>query len=162
MSLAGWEHLALAFLLLLIGAGLLLLEFTVVSWGLLTVAALVAAGFGVWLAFSVNTLAGWLFLLVVPVLATIATRLGLRGLRAAGAVVEAQTDSDAGYRHVAEAIGVSPGSRGELVTDALPTGRARFAGGEVDIVVSGNSLPRGRAVVVLRIEGPLVVVSEVR
>ncbi len=84
-------------------------------------------------------------------------------MRAAGAVaVTTAIIADAGYHHRATEAGIAAGARGELVTDAMPTGRARFSGGEADVQVLGAALPRGAAIMVLRIEGPVVIVADAR
>jgi membrane-bound ClpP family serine protease len=163
MSGAQWELIGGAVGLLLLAGTLLALEFAVVSWGLLTLAAALCALGGLAMAWSASTAAGWVYLAAAPVIAVLAVRVGLALLRSsAGGVVGAAITADAGYHHRAAASGVSAGSRGELVTDAMPTGRARFAGGEADVQVEGAALPRGAAVVVLRIDGPVVVVADGR
>ncbi len=157
-GLEPWAQLLIALGLLLLAASLLLVEFFVVSWGLLSVAAGGAAYAACALAFAVSPLYGWVFVAACPLAAAIIVPWGLRRLQASRAVPKVEITEDAGYRHHTDALGVVPGSLGELVTDALPTGRARFPGGEIDIAVEGNGLPRGTRVVVLRIEGPIVTV----
>jgi hypothetical protein len=44
----------------------------------------------------------------------------------------------------------------------MPTGRARFAAGEVDVLVHGPVLEKGATVVVLAIDGPNVTVASQR
>lgn len=156
-----WE-IALGVLGLYALAGaLLLLEFIVISWGMLTVVSAVVAAAGVALAWHAGASWGIAALVALPVLAALVIRTGLRTLKAGGAVPTATIAGDAGYRHAAVVAGVSVGQRGELVTDAVPTGRARFAHGEVDVAVAGAALPRGTPIEVLRIDGPVVTVAAV-
>jgi membrane-bound ClpP family serine protease len=154
-----WGKLALASGLIVISAGLLLLEILVVSWGMLALCAAAAAFAGCALAWQVSPIAGWAFFALCPVVAILVVRSGLRRLAASRLVPKAEITAEAGYHHAAEGAGARPGAEGELVTDALPTGRARFAGGEVDVRIDGAGLPRGSRVVVLRIAGPTVFVA---
>ena len=72
---------------------------------------------------------------------------------------QAITD-DAGIRHASAGLGIDTGARGVLVTDAMPTGRARFAGGDIDVLVEGPAANKGAQVTVRRIEGPTVIVVQ--
>ena len=152
-------RLAAAAGLMVLATGLLLLEIMVVSWGLLTVSAAAAAFAACAIAWKVSPVAGWVFVALVPVAAVMVVRVGLRMLQASRLVPKDEITAEAGYHHVADHAGIVPGARGELVTDALPTGRARFAGGEIDVQIEGAGLPRGAAVIVLRIDGPVAMVS---
>ena len=140
---------------------LLVIEFLVVSFGLLALAALASAIGAIWFAFAAGDAVGWAFVVLVPVLAVVLVRQGLRRLQASSVVPRSAVTGDAGYHHVAERIGVAVGARGVMVTDAYPTGRARFADGECDVQVLGGSLERAALVVVKRIDGPVVFVAGV-
>ena len=98
---------------------------------------------------------------LIPVGALFVARWGLVRIRSSrSAVPKSEVVADAGYRHVAERLAVGPGSQGVLVTSARPVGRARFAGGECDVQVHGPVLERGAEVVVERIDGPIIFVTE--
>ena len=64
---------------------------------------------------------------------------------------------DAGAHHVAENIGLMVGATGVLLTPARPTGRARFAGGDLDVQCD-SSAEAETAVTVLRIDGLRILV----
>jgi membrane-bound ClpP family serine protease len=66
----------------------------------------------------------------------------------------------AGYRHVAERLGIAIGSSGVMVTAARPTGRARFAGGECDVQTRGRPLEKNTPIIVKQIDGPMIFVAE--
>jgi hypothetical protein len=90
--------------------------------------------------------------------------VGLKLLRRSRAtVVATELTSDAGYHLLADQHGITPGSLGELVTRAFPTGRARFAGRNgavvLDVAVRGGVLDQGARIVVLAIEGPTIFVG---
>lgn len=156
-----WTALAYAFGLLALAAMLLVVEFLVVSFGLLSVAALASALGAIYFAFIAGDIAGWGFLVLVPVLAVVLVRWGFRRLQTSSAVPHSAVTADAGYHHVTDRIGVAVGACGVMVTDAYPTGRARFTDGECDVQVLGGSLERDAPVVVKRIDGPVVFVAGV-
>lgn len=152
-------QIGIAAALVVVGAGLVALEFLLVSGGLIAAAAVGSFIAAIVIAFMAGEAAGWAFLLGTPIVALIAVRAGLRWMAGSKLVVQAEITGDAGYRHAAAAIGAAVGSVGELVTAAFPTGRARFAGGELDVSVRGATLPRGARVVITAIDGPTIVVG---
>ena len=156
--------LAGAVLLLGLGAVLLAVEFLLVSWGLLAVAALGCALAACWMAFAVAPGVGYAFVIATPLAGVVVTTWGLARMQRSRAVPRAEITADAGYRHAATAIGVRVGSAGVLVTDAFPAGRARFAGTgagcELDVEVQGPTARKGDAVVVIGIAGPTVLVQK--
>ena len=142
-------------------AVLVVLEIFVVSFGLLLVAAIACAVGSIVYAFAAHDAAGWASVVLIPIGALFAARWGLVRIRSSrSAVPRSEVDADAGYRHVAERLVVGPGARGVLVTPARPTGRARFAGGECDVQVHGPVLEAGAEVVIERIDGPMIFVTE--
>lgn len=149
----------LAIALLVLAGGLLLLEFLVVSYGLLAIAALGCAIAGIVLGFGSSPVVGWTLLGATPILAALVVAWGLRRLMRSDLVPKEEITGNAGYRHATESLGIGIGARGTLITDALPTGRARFPGGEIDVQVEGASAVKGAMITVLRIEGPTVFVS---
>ncbi len=152
------DILAAAGLLLLAG-GLVVAELLVVSMGILAVLACVAAFAGIWLAFGVHPVAGWISVLVAPMIGFTAFRFGLERMRRSSLVPQAEITADAGYQHTLDLLGVHVGSEGELVTDAYPSGRARFSTAkgtvEADVQVGGGSLTRGARVRVISVDGAI-------
>jgi membrane-bound ClpP family serine protease len=144
--------------LLALASVLLLLEFLVVSYGLLAIAALGCSIAGIVLGFGSSPMVGWTLLGATPILAAVVVAWGLRRLMRSDLVPKQEITEDAGYRHATEGMGVVIGTRGTLVTDAMPTGRARFPGGDLDVQVDGPAAMKGTVVTVRRIEGPSVIV----
>lgn len=153
-----------AVMMLGLAAVLLAVEFLLVSWGLLAVAALGCALAACAMAFSVAPGLGYAFVIASPVAGALVTTWGLARMQRSRAVPRAEITADAGYRHAATAIGVQVGSTGVLVTDAFPASRARFAGKgggrELDVEVQGATARSGDAVVVIAISGPSVLVQK--
>jgi membrane-bound ClpP family serine protease len=158
-SLVTVQPLVEAALLMALAVALLAFEFVVFSWGLLTVAATAVAVWACIIAWSVAPAVGAIFILACVVVAVSAARWARHLARMTPLVNQADLHGDAGYHHLAETLGITVGSLGVLVTDALPTGRARFSQGEIDVRLEGAPLARGTQVVVLRIEGPSITVA---
>jgi membrane-bound ClpP family serine protease len=153
-----FSDVLLAIALLVLAGVLLLLEFLVVSYGLLAIAALGCAIAGIVLGFGSSPAIGWTLLALTPVLGVLVSMWGLRRLMRSDLVPKQEITEDAGYRHATDSLGIAVGSAGVLVTDAMPTGRARFQRGEIDVTIAGTAATKGTRVVVLRIEGPSVFV----
>jgi membrane-bound ClpP family serine protease len=154
-----FSDVLLAIALLVIAAVLLLLEFLVVSYGLLAIAALGCAIAGIVLGFGSSPAIGWALLAATPIIAAFVTAWGLRRLMRSDLVPKQEITEDAGYRHATESRGITVGAQGTLVTDAMPTGRARFPGGDIDVTIEGPAAIKGARVTVRRIEGPTVFVA---
>ena len=148
----------IAVVLLVVAAVLLLLEFVFVSYGLLAIAAFGCAVAGIVIGFGSSPVVGWVLIVVTPILAGVVVTWGLRRLMRSKLVPKSAITEDAGYRHASAEMGVTHGSRGIMVTDAMPTGRARFPGGEIDVVVEGPVASKGSPIIVRRIEGATVLV----
>lgn len=156
--------LAWAVALLILAAALAVVEFLVVSWGMLLVGSVISALAAIALAFHAHPTAGWIFVVVVPVIAVFVGRFGFAMMRRnTAAVLPTELTEDAGARHNAERAGVAVGALGELTTNAFPTGRARFNGAHgpvvLDVQVQGPVLSCGDRVVVLAISGPAITVG---
>ena len=153
-----------AIALFALAAALAVIEFLVVSWGMLLVGSAISALAAIALAFQVGPAAGWTFVAITPVLGFFVLRTGFALMkRNSAAVLPTEISADAGAHHTAEKAGVAVGAVGELVTNAYPTGRARFSGHgapvELDVQVQGAVLSRGDRVVVLVISGPVITVG---
>jgi membrane-bound ClpP family serine protease len=160
-----WNLLGAGIGLLVLGCILAVCDLFVLagmSGGILLMVSVVCGLGGCVLAFSSSMLAGWVVLAVFAVLVVLGIRWGLPRLQRSSFVAQAMITQDAGYHHLAEQLGVRAGSTGTLVTDAMPTGRARFASGdgfdELDVVVVGPVLACGANVVVLSVQGATVTV----
>ena len=156
------DALAMACLLLLLSLGILVAEFFLVSFGLLAVAAVATAGAAIYFAFVASDLVGWLFVVIVPLLAGATVRWGIARVQRSGLVPQAEISADAGYHHLTQELGVIVGTQGEMVTPARPSGRARFEQGECDVQTHGRALERGALIVVTAIDGPQVFVEPIR
>ena len=154
-----WTPLLYAFGFLALGLALLIAEFFVVSFGVLLVGAIASAAAAIYFAFSAGDLAGWSFVALVPLAAAGVTRWGIQRVQRSHVVPQAEITADAGYHHVAERVGVQPGSLGEMVTPAHPSGRARFSGGECDVQSRAGALERGAGIRVVAIDGPIIFVE---
>lgn len=156
-----WLPLIQVVLLLLAALVLLILEFFVMSFGLLSAASLVSVIVAVYLAAQWDPRAAYATALLAVIMAIITVRWGLRRLGRSRLVPKAMIDDHAGYRHVAERLGIVIGSTGILLTPARPGGRARFSGGECDVQSLDGVLEVDTPVMVDRIDGPVIYVTTV-
>ncbi len=157
-SLAPWQALAIAAALLTLALVLILLEFIIPSFGLLTLAATGCAVGAVLTAFQAGSTWGAGSVIAAPVLAIVAIRWGIQRLQSSRFVPQATINGDAGYHQYAERSGISIGSRGVLMTAPRPTARARFPDGVADVQVRGTLPEVGDAVVVQDIRGAIIFV----
>ena len=156
-----WQSLWIALGLLVLAVALVVLELFVVSFGVLLVASIASAAGAIHYAFAASDATGWAMAAAVPILAVVLARWGLARIRRSRTLVpKGEISAEAGYHHHAETVGVHPGATGVMVTPARPSGRARFAGGECDVQAQSGVLARGAKVTVLRIDGPIVFVSQ--
>ena len=153
-----WTYTGYAVALLALGAMLLVFEFFVVSFGLLLAGAIASTATAIYFAFRAGEPVGWSMVIVVPILAVFLVRRGLARLRTSHIVPKSEITEEAGYHHVADRLGIGPGSIGTMVTPARPSGRARFPGGECDVQVRGGTLETSDRVVVGEIDGAIIFV----
>ncbi len=166
-GLSAASALVWAVALLVLSAALAIVEFLIVSWGMLLVGATICAIAAIALAFHAAPGYGWTFVAIVPVLFAVILRVGFGLMRRnSAAILPTEISGNAGIGDIAAKAGVAAGTLGELVTNAFPTGRARFGGVrgpvELDVQVQGAVLSRGERVVVLAIDGPVITVGPAR
>ena len=153
-----WIFAGYAIALLALGGVLLIFEFFVVSFGLLLAGSIASTAAAIYYAFRAGDAVGWATLVAVPIIAVFLVRRGLARLRTSHIVPKSEITAEAGYHHVADRLGIGPGSLGTMVTPARPSGRARFPGGECDVQVRGGVLEAAARVVVGEIDGAIVFV----
>ena len=153
-----WLYTGYALALLALGVVLLVFEFFIVSFGVLLAGSIASTAAAIYFAFRAADVVGWAMVIVVPILAVFLVRRGLARLRTSHIVPKSEITEEAGYHHVADRIGIGPGSIGTMVTPARPSGRARFPGGECDVQVRGGTLETSARVVVGEIDGAIVFV----
>jgi membrane-bound ClpP family serine protease len=153
-----WHGLLIASGLLLLSAGILVAEAFVVSFGALTLVSLGLAVAAVVFASTLSTALGWSFGIIAPVLLAAIGLWALRMMGRSRLVPKFELTEDAGAHHAAESIGLAIGASGVLITPAHPTGRARFAGGELDVNCD-RAAEAGTQVIVQRIDGLRVLVQ---
>jgi len=151
----------LAIALMIAALAVLLLEMLVISFGVLAAIALALGATSVVFGFRVHDGLGWSLLLLSPLAGLYILRWGLARMRRGGMgfVAVAEVSGQAGISDAAKQVGAQIGAQGVLITDAMPTGRASFPHGDVDVAVRGPVLQRGASVVVLAIDGPTVTVE---
>ena len=152
-------QLAVAVALLAVAAFLLFLELIIISGGILGTLSLACAALGCYLSYEVSTTAFAINIFATPIVALWTIKLALKRIQQSPMIPKSSIDDDAGYAHVAEELGISVGSIGTLSTAAMPTGRAKFAGGEIDISLQSGAGDKGQRVKVIEIDGPQIFVQ---
>jgi len=155
-----WSALFIASFLMFLAAVALVAELFVISFGALALISLGLAIAAMTYAFSASAAVGWTFIVFAPLLGGVIVNRGLRALQRSRLVPKTEISGDAGYHHVAAALGIAIGSQGRLVTAARPTARAHFSGGDCDVQVDGSA-EAGTMVTVQRIAGATIYVSPV-
>ena len=153
-----WISAGYAVALLALGVVLLVFEFFVVSFGLLLSGAIASTVAAIYFAFRAGDALGWAMVATVPFLAVFLVRRGLARLQTSHIVPKSEITEEAGYHHVADRLGIGPGSVGTMVTPARPSGRARFPSGECDVQVRGGTLEATARVAVVAIDGAIIFV----
>ncbi|NRA39906.1 MAG: hypothetical protein HRU15_17320 [Planctomycetes bacterium] len=149
--------IAAALALMMVASFLVFLELIILSAGLLSLLALAAGTCACYLGFEAGPAAGWSLIIMSPICTIFAIRLGLQLMQHSSHMVpKAEIEADAGYHHVATAAGVVIGSIGTLVSDAMPTGKAKFGQGHVNVVVQGSAGDQGDSIKVIKIDGPSI------
>jgi len=146
--------LALALGFLVAAVLLIVLEFFIVSGGVIGALAAISAVCSIWIGFSVHPLVGWALVIIIPIIFYNSIRMGVKRLQSSSFVPQANIEGNAGYKQVADALGIQVGSIGEMTTNAMPTGRCHFPGGEIDVAMESGSGQRMEQVIVTRIDGP--------
>lgn len=153
-----WSALLIASVLFVLASGALVAEVFFVSFGALALVSLGLAIASVIYAFSASNTLGWGFVVAAPVIGGVILRQSLLALAHSPLIPRTAIDDDAGVHHHATQVGAIPGALGTLVTAARPTGRARFAHGEIDVQCD-RSAERGESIVVQRSAGATVFVT---
>jgi membrane-bound serine protease (ClpP class) len=154
----------LIFMLLAAGLFLLLTEIFIPSYGLLSVGALGSLFAGLFLAFRLDVVLGFVCLALVLVLLPIEIVIGVKyfphtwiGHRI---VIKARARTTRDERSSDESLFELAGREGATVTACRPAGVADIGGRRVDVVAEGTMIDANRPVKIMRVEGNRVVIRE--
>jgi membrane-bound ClpP family serine protease len=136
-----------------------LAEVFLVTGGIIGVMAAILAIWAVVEAFAVHPLFGWALLAALPFIAWWIIRFGLQHILQSAMVPQSSIDDHAGAAHAAAEHGVSIGTLGTMVTTALPSGSAAFAGHQLDVHSVSGALEVGESVRVVAMNGPVLQVE---
>lgn len=164
---AGWDQsLLLATFLVGLGLVLILAEVFFVSFGLLTLCSLASLTSGIIIAFNIGTGTGITFIVLVVVLMPIMIAVGVkmmprthwgRRLIPGGPTLEEVTAS--GADRELEAL---LGKTGKTLSMCRPAGTAEIDGRRCDVISESLTVPPGRPVEVIEVEGNRIVVRELQ
>lgn len=157
--LPSMSALALATILLVFAVALLVIELCTVFSGFLLIGSFGAGIAAIVVAFLAGPTTGLIFLVGAPILLVCIGLWGFHRLQKSRLVAQEEITAQAGYSAQAQAQGVSIGSIGLMLTDAMPSGRARFDEHEYDVAATSGFLSRGQTVRVVALEGPEILVQ---
>lgn len=155
------DNLTLAYLLILIGLALLIVDIFVPSFGILTVLALAAFLVAITLAFGVSSTAGFgtlvFVLIALPILGvawyyTIGKRLSLQAPPA---------DETLAHSPVHLELEQLRGRYGRTISALRPSGTTEFDGRRIDTLSEGNLIEPGKWVQCIDVRAGRVIVREV-
>ena len=154
--------LTLATIFLVLAVALLLIEVCTVASGVLLIASAGAGIAAIVVAFLAGPATGLVFLIGAPLLLIGISIWGFRRLQKSRLVAQEEITAQAGYSAQAQAHGILIGSVGVMLTDAMPSGRARFDEHEYDVAATSGFLSRGQTVRVVALEGAEILVQPER
>jgi membrane-bound serine protease (ClpP class) len=157
--------MAAAILLVVASLAVFILEVFVLSFGILSVIGIALAVSGVIVAFGESNVFGWsmigVLLVGLPVCVTTAFKLLPKLPFARGFYLRAPKLT-AKERHAAAAPSTDlMGQTGEATSPLRPAGSAVFGDEPIQVVSTGELIPRGARVKVVEVTGNRVVVEEV-
>jgi len=155
--------MTLAITLLVVALVLVMLELAFPSFGLLSLAAATAYTFSLVCAFKEGSTTGFTFIGLGILLLPLAIGFGLKVLPHTPVgrrlFLHGPTADEIQRGTVPDNVRELLGQEGVAITDLRPSGTARISGQRVDVVASGNFVPKGDGVRVTSINGTRVVVQ---
>ncbi|MFP4162884.1 MAG: NfeD family protein [Chitinispirillaceae bacterium] len=150
-------QLILPIVLQLLGVGIIIAEFILPSAGVLTILALGAFGYSLYLVFSeVSISAGVLFLVADIIIIPILVLYGIKILSNSPLSLKKSLDKGDGVEPSSQLAG----AEGLTLCDLRPAGAALIEGRRRDVVTRGEYIPKGATVVVVSNDVYRIVVKE--
>lgn len=154
------NSLVLPLVLQLAGIVIIIAEVIVPSGGLLAVLAAGLLGYSLYLVFSdISMATGMYFLTADIILVPIMVLVGLKLLAKSPAALKKELTRQDGVVSQSPELETYSGMQGEALTDLRPSGAASISGKRLDVVSSGDYIPKGSDIVVSRVTGNQIVVD---
>lgn len=147
-----------AVLFLVAALVLVFLEMLIISFGVLTLFAMLAGGAALLSAFSVSVVTGWVFVVIALIGTPIVIMLSMRLLKKTSMVLKDDC-TDVGVTGEAEAI--ATGARGRTITALRPVGSAIFNGEKIGVQSMGEMIAKETEVEVVSTSGNRILVKVV-
>lgn len=145
--------MTLPILLQALVAALVIAEIFLPSGGLLSVLALAALGYSLFLAFSISLGMGFAFLVGDIICLPILIISGLKLLAYSPMALRKSLSRDDGYSAYTSEFEEYLGREGVALTDLRPSGTARIQGKKLDVITGGEYIEKGADVVVYQVTG---------
>jgi membrane-bound serine protease (ClpP class) len=148
-------------ILQLVAIVVIIAEFILPSFGVLTVISLAIFGYSLYIVFtSVSVTAGYVFvifdLLLIPVLIIIEIKL----LAFLPVTLRQTLSSKDGATVQAKELSELLGLTGQAITDLRPAGTASLNGSRYDVVSTGEYIEKGSEIIVSTVDGNRIVVKK--
>ncbi|HEX2958586.1 MAG TPA: NfeD family protein [Chitinispirillaceae bacterium] len=148
-------------LLQLIGILVIIAEFILPSFGVLTITSLAIFGYSLYLVFTgVSVSAGYMFvvfdLLLIPVLVIVEIKLLAFLPVTLRKTLSSKEGANAQPQELTSLIGIS----GSAITDLRPSGAASLNGQRYDVVSTGEYIEKGSCIIVTIVDGNRIVVKK--
>jgi membrane-bound serine protease (ClpP class) len=145
----------------LIGILVIIAEFILPSFGILTITSLAIFGYSLYIVFTdVSVTAGYIFvlfdLLLIPVLVVVEIKL----LAFLPVTLRKTLSSKDGASAQSQELTSLIGTTGSAITDLRPSGTASLDGHRYDVVSTGEYIEKGSAIVVTIVDGNRIVVKK--
>ncbi len=145
----------------LIGILVIIAEFILPSFGILTITSLAIFGYSLYIVFTdVSAAAGYIFvvfdLLLIPVLVIVEIKL----LAFLPVTLRKTLSSKDGANVQPQELTDLIGTTGSAITDLRPSGTATLEGQRYDVVSTGEYIEKGSAIEVTVVDGNRIVVKK--
>lgn len=155
------RSLLIPILLQLAGVVVIIAEFIVPSFGILTVTAIAVFGFSIYYVFAnVSTTAGAIFVAVDMFLIPIVVVIGVRFLAASPVTLRSRLNREDGAVSQPKEWELLIGKTGETITDLRPAGTILIDGKRTDVVSRGEYIQKGTSVIVVAADSNRIVVGK--
>jgi membrane-bound serine protease (ClpP class) len=146
----------------LIGVLVIIAEFILPSFGILTVTSLAIFGYSLYIVFTdISFTTGYIFvifdILLIPVLVIVEIKL----LAFLPVTLRKTLSSKDGANVQPQELTGLIGTNGSAITNLRPSGTALFNGQRYDVVSTGEYIEKGSAIVVTVVDGNRIVVKKV-
>ncbi len=144
----------------LLGVIIILAEFVLPSGGILTVAACAVCGYSLYLAFTISTGIGFIFVSADVIIFPILVLIGIKILANSPLTLKKTLSRNDGVTSQDSDLQSLLGKTGTVINDLRPAGRATIENKRYDVVSEGDYIEKDATIIVASINGNRIVVKK--